>query len=113
MQLDGDFVRPQRVDLPEALVEVELARQLMVDPEPVAAPMRRLVEAGGKRLRPRLVQLTAGIGPRNDPLHYESCEGCGRIFIEPGEDAPVDLKSARALQVAFFRAFQAKRSASK
>ena len=68
IQLDGDFVRPQRVDLPEALVEVELARQLMVDPEPVAAPMRRLVEAGGKRLRPRLVQLTAGIGPRSDPL---------------------------------------------
>jgi octaprenyl-diphosphate synthase len=30
--------------------------------------MRRLVEAGGKRLRPRLVQLTARIGPRNEPL---------------------------------------------
>src|SRR2546430_16253887 len=30
--------------------------------------MRRLVEAGGKRLRPKLVQLTAAIGPRNDPL---------------------------------------------
>ena len=29
--------------------------------------MRRLVEAGGKRIRPRLVQLTAGIGPRNEP----------------------------------------------
>ena len=50
------------------LVELELSRQLLVDPEPVAAPMRRLVEAGGKRLRPRLVQLTAGLGPRNDPL---------------------------------------------
>src|ERR1019366_7798412 len=50
------------------LVELELTRQLLVDPEPVAAPMRRLVEAGGKRLRPRLVQLTAGIGPRPDPL---------------------------------------------
>jgi octaprenyl-diphosphate synthase len=50
------------------LVELELARQLLVDPEPVATPMRRLVEAGGKRLRPKLVQLTAGIGPRNEPL---------------------------------------------
>jgi geranylgeranyl pyrophosphate synthase len=30
--------------------------------------MRRLVEAGGKRLRPRLVQLTAHVGPRHDPL---------------------------------------------
>jgi octaprenyl-diphosphate synthase len=50
------------------LVELELARQLLVDPEAVATPMRRLVEAGGKRLRPKLVQLTAGIGPRNEPL---------------------------------------------
>jgi len=30
--------------------------------------MRRLVEAGGKRLRPKLVELTAAIGPRHDPL---------------------------------------------
>jgi octaprenyl-diphosphate synthase len=50
------------------LVELELARQLLVDPEAVSTPMRRLVEAGGKRLRPKLVQLTAGIGPRNEPL---------------------------------------------
>ena len=63
IQLDGEFARSQ-----EELVEAELARQLMVDPEPVAAPMRRLVEAGGKRLRPKLVQLTAAIGPRNDPV---------------------------------------------
>ena len=63
VQLDGDFAPSQ-----ESLVETELSRQLMVDPEPVAAPMRRLVQAGGKRLRPKLVQLTAAIGPRNDPL---------------------------------------------
>jgi octaprenyl-diphosphate synthase len=50
------------------LIELELARQLLVDPEPVSIPMRRLVEAGGKRLRPKLVQLTAAIGPRNEPL---------------------------------------------
>src|SRR5256712_485788 len=52
----------------QALVELELTRQLFVDPPPVADPMRRLVEAGGKRLRPRLVQLTARIGPRQEPL---------------------------------------------
>ena len=50
------------------LMEVELTRQLMVDPDPVAMPMRRLVEAGGKRMRPKLVQLTSQIGPRHDPL---------------------------------------------
>jgi octaprenyl-diphosphate synthase len=67
LQLEGDFARAIK-DATEALVELELTRQLMVDPEPIASPMRRLVEAGGKRLRPRLVQLTSGIGPRNDPL---------------------------------------------
>jgi secondary thiamine-phosphate synthase enzyme len=71
LQLDGNFTahpdQPRR-EGSETLVELELSRQLLVDPEPVAAPMRRLVEAGGKRLRPRLVQLTAGIGPRNEPL---------------------------------------------
>ena len=67
LQLDGDFAG-LRDEAPEALVEIELSRQLMVDPDAVASPMRRLVEAGGKRLRPKLVQLTAAIGPRNDPL---------------------------------------------
>ena len=67
VQLEGDFNRNSSEQV-ESLVEMELARQLLVDPEPIALPMRRLVEAGGKRLRPRLVQLTSGIGPRNDPL---------------------------------------------
>jgi len=67
IQLEGDFAREGR-EAAESLVEIELARQLMVDPEPIASPMRRLLEAGGKRLRPRLVQLTSAIGPRNDPL---------------------------------------------
>ena len=86
LQLDGEFaeVRPKaeaggehplpiakgseaaRAD--QQLVELELTRQLLADPDPVAVPMRRLVEAGGKRLRPRLVQLTAHVGPRHDPL---------------------------------------------
>ncbi|MEO8745249.1 MAG: secondary thiamine-phosphate synthase enzyme YjbQ [Candidatus Dormiibacterota bacterium] len=76
VQLDGEFtnkpVGDHRKEGAANLVELELTRQLMVDPEPVALPMRRLVEAGGKRLRPRLVQLTAGIGPRNEPLRAAS-----------------------------------------
>jgi secondary thiamine-phosphate synthase enzyme len=66
IQVDGEFARESR-EPAESLVELELARQLNVDPAAVASPMRRLVEAGGKRIRPRLVQLTAGIGPRNEP----------------------------------------------
>ena len=68
LQLDGNFDRRVEGEPLESLVEIELRRQLMVDPEAVATPMRRLIEAGGKRLRPRLVQLTAGIGPQRDPL---------------------------------------------
>ena len=67
MQLDGDFAR-KAASFREDLVELELTRLLMVDPEPVAAPMRRLMEAGGKRMRPRLVQLTAQLGPQYEPL---------------------------------------------
>jgi octaprenyl-diphosphate synthase len=71
MQLDGEFAG--EIEEPDGsrearLVEVEIARQLMVDPDSVAAPMRRLMEAGGKRLRPKLVQLTARVGPRQNPL---------------------------------------------
>jgi secondary thiamine-phosphate synthase enzyme len=62
LQIDGEFSGSQ-----DALVESELARQLLSDPEAVAAPMRRLVEAGGKRLRPKLVQLSAATGPRHEP----------------------------------------------
>ncbi|MFI5283703.1 MAG: secondary thiamine-phosphate synthase enzyme YjbQ, partial [Candidatus Dormibacterales bacterium] len=71
LQLDGEFEEPaarSNPKGPDALVELELTRQLLVDPDPVALPMRRLVEAGGKRVRPRLVQLTAALGPRTDPL---------------------------------------------
>jgi secondary thiamine-phosphate synthase enzyme len=79
LQLDGEFAsnslpasarglgRGAEAGSP-TLVELELARQLLVDPDPVAIPMRRLVEAGGKRVRPKLVQLTAGLGPRREPL---------------------------------------------
>jgi octaprenyl-diphosphate synthase len=76
LQLDGEFevdaltptLSRERETDAQTLVELELARQLLADPEPVALPMRRLVEAGGKRLRPRLVQLTAALGPEYEPL---------------------------------------------
>lgn len=81
LQLEGDFAGtsgPWNGAEPDGsraatqrdrdLVELELARQLRVDPEPVQAPMRRLVEAGGKRLRPLLVMLAARLGPQQDPL---------------------------------------------
>jgi secondary thiamine-phosphate synthase enzyme len=66
IQLDGEFGPAQDDD--RRLVEMELARQLMVDPDPVQRPMRRLVEAGGKRLRPALVLLCSHLGPRSDRL---------------------------------------------
>jgi geranylgeranyl pyrophosphate synthase len=53
-------------------VEQELARQLLVDPDPVQEPMRRLVEAGGKRLRPLLAMLSARLGDNKDPLRAAS-----------------------------------------
>jgi Zn-finger nucleic acid-binding protein len=52
-------------------------------------------------------------GPRNDLIYYESCEGCGRVFIEPGPPAAADLKSAHDQLVEFFREFDARRSATK
>ena len=58
LQLDGEF---------GDLLELELSRQLKADPDPIAVPMRRLLEAGGKRMRPRLVQLTAQLGPQYEP----------------------------------------------
>jgi octaprenyl-diphosphate synthase len=65
LQLEGEFAA---ADGSRELVELELRRQLMVDPEPVREPMRRLVEAGGKRLRPILVVLGSRLGPQPDQL---------------------------------------------
>jgi secondary thiamine-phosphate synthase enzyme len=72
MQLDGDFQEKRAGNADSDLIELELARQLMVDPDPVAVPMRRLMEAGGKRLRPKLVQLASQIGPHHDALRAAS-----------------------------------------
>jgi len=73
LQLDGDFAagtQPAGAAAPSHrdLVELELARQLLVDPAAVQEPMRRLVGAGGKRLRPLLAMLAARLGPDGDPL---------------------------------------------
>lgn len=48
-------------------------------------------------------------GPRADPLYYESCEGCSRVFIEPGLPAPAALADAQDSLVEFFRVYVAKR----
>jgi secondary thiamine-phosphate synthase enzyme len=72
LQLDGEFEAKRAAGTDSDLIEIELVRQLRVDPEPVAVPMRRLMEAGGKRLRPRLVQLASQIGPRHDALRAAS-----------------------------------------
>ena len=67
LQLEGDFTRREG-DGVRRLIELELERQLHADPLPVGDPMRRLVEAGGKRFRPYLVLLTSRLGPEHDPL---------------------------------------------
>jgi secondary thiamine-phosphate synthase enzyme len=66
VQLEG--AGEHRVDDRRRLVELELERQLHVDPAGVGAPMARLVEAGGKRFRPLLVLQTSRLGPGYDPL---------------------------------------------
>ncbi len=84
LQLDGEFhpvtpngrgcqsrpaAQPGSGTVPHRdLVDQELSRQLAVDPEAVREPMCRLVEAGGKRIRPALVGLAGRLGPGYDPL---------------------------------------------
>ncbi|MBJ7604002.1 MAG: polyprenyl synthetase family protein [Candidatus Dormibacteraeota bacterium] len=68
VQLEGEFDASRGRESDQDLVELELGRQLLVDMELVRQPMQRLVEAGGKRVRPRLVMLSARLGPDHDPL---------------------------------------------
>lgn len=72
LHMEGDFAAvtggPAHDPPDRELVELELARQLLVDPEPVREPMQRLVEAGGKRLRPLLAMLSSRLGTQDDPL---------------------------------------------
>jgi len=88
LQLEGEF-QASGPDQDRQLVAAELTRQLLADPEPVQAPMRRLVEAGGKRLRPALVLLAHRLGPRPDLLRAASLA------------AAVELPVAAVLSVIF------------
>jgi secondary thiamine-phosphate synthase enzyme len=75
LQLDGEFEPQRHPHSDRRLIELELARQLAVDPPPVRTPMQRLVDAGGKRLRPNLVMLSSRLGPGYDPLRASQLAG--------------------------------------
>jgi secondary thiamine-phosphate synthase enzyme len=79
VQLEGEFDPPPGdgegeggATMERELIELELRRRMVLDPDPVQGPMRRLVEAGGKRLRPLLVALASRLGPEHDPLRAAS-----------------------------------------
>ena len=55
-----DFIQPIRAELDD--FEQRLRRTVQADLGPVAKAMEQILEAGGKRLRPALVFLAAGIG---------------------------------------------------
>jgi secondary thiamine-phosphate synthase enzyme len=67
VQLDGER-EAQAADGPRRLIQLELERQMHGDPAGVRDPMRRLIEAGGKRFRGLLVFQAGRLGPAYDPL---------------------------------------------
>jgi hypothetical protein len=47
---------------------------------------------------------------RHEPIHYETCEACGGVFVEAqGADTPDTLQAAHGAIVSFFRQFAGKR----
>ena len=43
---------------------------------------------------------------RQDTQFYESCESCGRVFIQPEDvDPPQDVPTAQQVLISFFRSF--------
>jgi heptaprenyl diphosphate synthase len=64
-----DFIAPIRTELED--FEARLHATVRADLGPVAQAMEQIVEAGGKRLRPALVFLAAGLGgaTRMDDVH--------------------------------------------
>ncbi|CAM4516848.1 zf-TFIIB domain-containing protein [Corallococcus exiguus] len=48
-------------------------------------------------------------GDRKHPLHYDTCESCGGIFLESEFADAADAKAAEQEMVTFFRNFDAKR----
>lgn len=79
VQVEGES-QPSALDLDRELVRLELQRQLLADPAAVAEPMRRLVESGGKRLRPLLVMLGARAAPQFDPLRAATLAGAVELI---------------------------------
>ena len=49
------------------VIEARLIEVVNADPESVAAPMKAMLSAGGKRLRPQLAFLASTLGERHDP----------------------------------------------
>jgi geranylgeranyl pyrophosphate synthase len=64
-----DFIAPIRAELED--FEHRLHATVRADLGPVAEAMEQILDAGGKRLRPALVFLSAGLGParRIDDIH--------------------------------------------
>jgi heptaprenyl diphosphate synthase component 2 len=64
-----DFIVPIRAELED--FEQRLHATVRADLGPVAEAMEQILDAGGKRLRPALVFLSAGLGParRDDDIH--------------------------------------------
>ena len=65
-----DFVIPIRAELED--FEHSLHATVRADLGPVADAMEQILEAGGKRLRPALVFLAAGLGSPARPEHVEA-----------------------------------------
>ena len=51
-------------------------------------------------------------GDRQRPLHYDTCESCGGIFIEAEFEEITDVAGAERQIVDFFKAFAAKRKSA-
>lgn len=51
-------------------------------------------------------------GGRQHPLHYDTCESCGGIFLESEFKDAKDIKTAFSEIVDFFRRFTAKRKSA-
>jgi secondary thiamine-phosphate synthase enzyme len=97
LQLEGEFARRHATGGDRELIELELARQLIVDPQAVRTPMQRLVEAGGKRVRPTLVMLASRLGHEPDALRASALASAVELIHDATlvHDDYVDRASTR------------------
>jgi Zn-finger nucleic acid-binding protein len=51
-------------------------------------------------------------GARQHPLHYDTCESCGGMFLESEFKDAADQQTAKEEIVAFFREFSAKKKSA-